>query len=64
MGRLYPEMSISEVKVLLYMIDSTITSFSYKSVNDPFNTDDYKKLYQVIESVQKVSRCRWSKEFY
>lgn len=64
MSRVYPDMSISEVKVLLYMIDSTITSFSYKSVNDPFNTDDYKKLYQVIESVQKISRCRWSKEFY
>lgn len=64
MSRLYPDMSISEVKILLNMIDSILINMQHKSINNPFRQEDYKKLYQVIEAIQKVSRSRWIKEFY
>ena len=64
MGRIHPDLSLTEVKIILHYTDDLITELSSKSVNNPMNENDYKKLYRISEAIQKINRCRWIKEYY
>lgn len=58
---LYPDMSISEVRIALTFLDSELSALDIKEC---FTDPEYKKLHEAVLLVQKINRCKWEKEHY
>lgn len=61
---IYPDKSISDIKLSLNFASKMLDTLKHKSVDNPFDQNDYHELYKAIDIVESVTYCRWIKEYY
>lgn len=64
MSRLYPDMSITEVRLTINIARRRAEYLKIKDIDNPMNEKDYKLLKDITNMIEQLDSSRWTKEFY
>lgn len=64
MARIYPDRSVTEVKIAILNIRDNYHLLRDKSVNNPFNEKDYQTFYRYLDLIDSIAGSRWIKDYY